>query len=101
MDKYESMTELRDALHKGTSRALRATRFADTMLHLMRDYLPNNRDMQRMMYDELALIGYQSNIELINVPIERDHLDKLQLERAMIEQHPMIILANEQNKCSF
>jgi len=79
--------------HKEMSapRYLRATRFANTMLSIMRDFVPAGRDCQHLMYDYLLQLGYETNAELINVPPEWDELTKLQLEKAMLETHPLWI----------
>ena len=64
----------------------RATRFANTILLVMRDFVPTGRDCQRMMYDHLLELGYQTNAEIINVPPEWDALRKLEIEKAMLEK---------------
>ena len=69
-----------------TPRYQRAVRFTNTMLAIMRDFIPSGRDVQRMMYDHLLELGYQTNAELINVPPEWDALNKLEIERAMLEK---------------
>lgn len=65
----------------GTRRAWRAHRFADTILHLMQDFVPRERDCLRRMHQYLFETGFNGNIELINVPPECDAVDKLTLER--------------------
>lgn len=87
--------ELGEAMRKGTPRALRAVRFSDMILHIVRDFVPDNQDVYRIMCDEIQMLAFRDNLEVIHVPPEKDHLDKLQLERAMIEDHPMMILAKE------
>jgi hypothetical protein len=64
----------------------RAVRFTNTILSIMRDFVPQGRDVRNIMYDHLLELGYQTNAELINVPPEWDALNKLQIERAMLEK---------------
>jgi hypothetical protein len=80
--------KLTDLTYKELSspRYQRATRFANTMLSIMRDFIPTGRDVQRMMYDHLLELGYQTNAELVNVPPEYDALNKLEIERMMLEK---------------
>jgi hypothetical protein len=74
-------------------RQLRAKRFADTIISLLRDFLPSDRDTLERIYDLLAEEGYELNAEIISVPLELDALDKLQIERKMLETHPLFIAA--------
>ncbi len=82
----------------GSKRELRATRFANCILSLMRDFLPSDRECQRRMYDYLAEVGYKGNVELINVPPECDELDKIALERKMYETKLATIEPHTQEK---
>jgi len=63
----------------------RAARFASTILSLMEDYTPRDPEVRDVMYDYLLKVGYETNAELISVPPECDALDKLALERRMLE----------------
>lgn len=69
----------------GTPRAARARRFADTILGLMRDYLPRTRDSIGEMNEHLTQAAWLSNLSLINVPPEWDALTKLEIENAMLQ----------------
>lgn len=86
---YEEETALRERLTKemceNTARYRRAYRFAGAVLHLMRDFVPSDRECQRHILDQVMLAGFAANAEMINVPPECDHLDKLALERRMLE----------------
>jgi hypothetical protein len=77
----------------GTPRARRAHRFKDTVMGLMRDFIPRDRDCLRRIEEELLLTGYRCNAEFIEVPPECDALDKLELERRRLEVHPMMVRA--------
>lgn len=67
-------------------RELRARRFANGIIGLMRDYLPVHKDCYRSMYNFLYELAHEQNIEIINVPPEWDTLTKLQIEKAMLER---------------
>lgn len=69
----------------GTPRAARARRFANEVLHLMGDYLPRDRDAMRLMDQYLIETGFQMNLQIIDVPPEWDHLNKLEIEKAMLD----------------
>jgi hypothetical protein len=64
----------------------RATRFANTVLSIMRDFVPAGRNLQEMIYDHLLELGYETNAEFINVPPEWDALNNIQIERTMLEK---------------
>lgn len=71
---------------ENTNRELRARRFANGIIGLMRDFLPVDRDCNRVMYKFLYELAYKENIEIVNVPPEWDSLTKLQIEKAMLER---------------
>lgn len=91
----ELMQRIHDEMVKGTPRYLRARRFSDQVRSMLRDFLPRDRDCQDMIDEVLMEIGFTNNAEIISVPPEKDHLDKLQLERAMVERHPVFIEAEK------
>lgn len=62
-------------------REMRAKRFADTVLGIMRDFVPQKRDVVRLMWDCLYELGYRTNAEIIYVPPECDTMSKLELEQ--------------------
>jgi hypothetical protein len=78
-------------VRQGTARALRAQRFANTVMAMMRDYIIPNRDTWRMIEDHLHRIGFEINAEIISVPPECDHMDKLALEKHMLETKAAIL----------
>lgn len=65
------------------NRELRARRFANQMLNMMKDFIPDvcRRDAYEILFKE----AFKLNIEIINVPPECDHLEKLDFERKMYE----------------
>ncbi len=67
-------------------RQLRAIRFAHGIIGVMRDFLPVHKDCYRIMYDYLYDLAYEQNIEMINVPLEWDELNKLQIEKVMLDR---------------
>lgn len=85
---------MRDLTHeeRNTPRYQRAVRLANTLYSIMRDFLPQDRVCKDRILDHLFELGYKTNSELIEVPIEFDAFNKLQLERAMIEKHPLFVV---------
>ena len=79
----------------------RAINFTHRLMAMMRDFLPTDQDCWRRIEDYIFEIGYSGNVELINVPPELDALDKLKLERAMLEfrMKPRIELTGPCPKC--
>ena len=72
-------------MRKGSPRAQRAHRFANSIMAMMCDFLPRDRECSRHIHEYLLEVGHFGNFEILNVPPEKDALDKLQLERAMLE----------------
>lgn len=69
----------------------RAMRFASTVETIVREFIPSDRLVRRHIHDQLLQMGWEGNLELVHVPDAVDELDKLALERAMIEQHPLFV----------
>ncbi len=63
----------------------RARRFSSIVQQMLRDFLPHGRECSRLIEDHLLRLGYELNLEIIEVPPECDALDKLQLEARMLE----------------
>jgi len=85
IEREETRHRLHDEMMKGTPRANRARRFSQTVQALMQDFLPGDRACRRRVEDFLIEVGFATNCEIINVPPECDELDKLTLERRMLE----------------
>ena len=68
-----------------TPRFLRALRFADEVMSIMRDFIPTDRECVRSIHHKLMKLGWFANVTIINVPQEWDELDKQQIERARLE----------------
>lgn len=67
-------------------RQLRAKKFTDQVIHLLRDFLPlNDRTCRNRIFDVIYDAAYNENARIINVPPEYDTLTKLELERKMFE----------------
>jgi hypothetical protein len=86
-DKGDLHKRMMEESLKNTPRHQRATVFANTVLGIMRDFLPANRRVLRHVYDHLMEVGFINNSQIISVPPECDEFDKLRLERAMYERH--------------
>jgi hypothetical protein len=92
---------LEDEMMKGTPRGNRARRFANLVQHLLQEFLPRDRHCARRIEEHLLEFGFQNNAEIISAPPECDELDKLTLERRMLEASiaramPPITLTQEQ-----
>ena len=77
--------EVEAAMREGSRRFLRASRFADLVQYLVSDFLPHDRECLRIIHQRLVEAGFAGNCEIINVPPECDELDKLALQRQMLE----------------
>lgn len=75
----------RSYLDQEAPRDRRARRFADVILNLLHDFLPTDRECRRKVHEFLFECGHKGNVELVNVPPERDALDKLALETAIVD----------------
>lgn len=78
-----------------TPRYRRATRFANEMLGILRDFIPQSRDVNRLVYEHLVEVGWRHNIEMLSVPEACDAMDRAELEHRMITMHPVFIRAKE------
>mgnify|MGYP005809862939 CR=1 FL=1 len=76
---------LAEEMRADTPRYRRAVRFAQLIQYLLGDFLPRDRDCRRCIEDHLLEAAFAGNCEIINVPPECDELDKLALERRMLE----------------
>lgn len=81
--------QMRRDFWKGTPRAHRAEQFGHAMLSILEDFLPRDRECKRRIYESLIEVSYRGNMALIDVRPEWDHLNKLQIEAAMVESHPV------------
>lgn len=71
--------------YEGTPRFLRAMRFSNQIMGLVRDFVPQDRECCSRLEDILLEAGFDANAEIINVPPECDHLDKKALEARRLE----------------
>ena len=60
---------------KDTPRYQRARRFANEIIHLMRDFLPQDRDCIYRVEEHLLMTAFEANAEIICVPPELDTLN--------------------------
>jgi hypothetical protein len=68
---------------------------------MLQDFLPRDKHCARRIEEHLLEFGFQNNAEIISVPPECDALDKLTLERRMLEASiaraaPPLTLTKEQ-----
>ncbi len=66
-------------------REKRAINFANSIINALGDLLPSDSECMEIIYQELYKIAYEGNLQIINVPLEYDALDKLELERTMLK----------------
>lgn len=76
-------------------RDIRARRFAAQISNMLDDWLPRGGSARKQIFDELYCSAYEANAEIISVPTECDEMDKLELERARVEQHPVLVRLNQ------
>ena len=96
----EEKQEWRDRLVKemrdSTPRSMRARRTMGAMMHMVRDFVPRDRDCLAHLEDHLMLSAFIGNVEIIAVPPECDMLDAQALQHRRLEQsislHPMTII---------
>ncbi|WP_439392387.1 hypothetical protein ACRQ5Q_22590 [Bradyrhizobium sp. PMVTL-01] len=77
--------KIREDRREDTPRYRRAERFAQLVQSLMAEFIPTESRCRRMIHERLFEAGFAGNCEIINVPLECDELDKLALERRMLE----------------
>ena len=87
--------EKREPINMSAPREDRARRFARTILSFMQDFLPNDPVCQQRAYEHLLDAAHEGNVEIINVPPEWDHMNKMQIERAKIETHPIFVAGSQ------
>lgn len=81
--------QMRRDFWKGAPRAHRAEQFAHVIMGILEDFLPRDGECRRSIYRTLSETSYRSNTALIEVRPEWDHLNKLQIETAMLTAHPL------------
>ena len=81
------MREMRD----GTPRFQRAERFARQVMHLMGEFIPSDRECLRRIDEALLLDAFRADIEIVNVPPERDADMAAKLKAAAVTLQPMIV----------
>lgn len=70
IERERMLSRLRDEMHQGTPRALRATHHARSMLHTVTKFIAeaNYEDA----YEEFLLAFFWGDFEIVQVPPERD-----------------------------
>lgn len=86
VERLKLQEQMHRAMMENSPRYLRACRTATTIQGIMHDFIPQDRRMQRQIEEYLMRVAFQANAEFVNVPAEWDALDKLQLERAMLDK---------------
>lgn len=74
------------AMFDSEPRYMRAKQFADIILHLLAEYLPQERQTRRRIHDYLLEQAYETNGAIINVPPEYDALKAHQIEMEMLKK---------------
>lgn len=91
-DEYRQLrAEIDWAQMNGAPRYLRAKQSTDQIVGLLKDFLPRDDECLQRVYRDIFETFFFSNSAIINVPPEKDALDKLALERAMLETLAPII----------
>jgi hypothetical protein len=85
MSKNDTMRRrmIRESL-EATPRYQRAQRFSNQVVHMLWDFLPNDRDCLDRIQHYLMEVGFSANAEIISVPPECDNLDNL--DKVALEQ---------------
>lgn len=91
-----SNEELRKAMFedRNTPRYRRARLFANTQLSIMRDFIPLDSKIQRVILEYLFELGFKENLTILSVPAVVDALDNAELRLAMITSHPAMLKTN-------
>lgn len=88
---FQRFEPLENGLEIGSIRDKRAARFANMVVGLVRDYVPGDRDCQRLIHDHIWRLAAEQNLEIIAVPPECDALDSVQLAHRMLEAKLSVI----------
>ncbi len=73
-------------------REQRARHFTHSIISLMREFLPRERECVRAMERHLYDLAYEQNLQIIMVPPEMDELTKVQLEQAMLKHALKVVM---------
>lgn len=73
-------------------RYARALQSTNMLLAVLREFLPQESRCREAVEDHLMETFFYSNAAIINVPPEKDAMDKLALERAMLEPAAPLII---------
>lgn len=75
----------------GTPRFQRARHTANSVLGLLRDFLPTDRDTLRRIDEMLVRASWETRIVLMPVRPEWDALNDAEVQAAMLETHPAML----------
>lgn len=88
-----------EQLHKemldGTPRYLRAKRFADSVMHVLHDFLPQERHCFRLAHEHLMEVCFEANMELAYVDPARDALEELTIKQKMASLDPLMFMSSD------
>lgn len=91
-DEYRKLQQdIDEAVMKGTPRYVRTRQSVSMLLSVLDTFLPRDPECRLRVEEHLMEVFFISNSAIINVPPEKDALDKLALERAMLETLAPII----------
>ena len=78
-------------LQEMTPRARRAQQFARQVMALVQDFIPRDRECLRRLDEKLMIDAFRADVEIVNVPPERDAERKVALRAADALMPTMII----------
>ena len=88
----ETRDKLQEELDHGTPRARRAQQFARQVMALVQDFIPRDRECLRRLDEKLMLDAFRADVEITNVPPERDIEQKAALRAAEVSLMPRMII---------
>ncbi len=84
--------QLRKELDDDTPRARRAQQFARQVMALVQDFIPRDRECLRLLDETLMIDAFRADVEIVNVPPERDLERKAALRAAEVAMMPTMII---------
>jgi hypothetical protein len=78
-----------------TERYRRARKFTNTILTLVRDFIPPDHRCIKIFEYKMMKLAWEEDIAIINVRPEWDQLTNAQLALAMLETHPGLSFVNK------
>lgn len=79
-------------------RQQRAQRFANEMVGVLDGFLPSDKGCRLVILDYLRRLSFKTNSCIVNVPPEWDALNKIEIEKAMLESKLEVLLPDPKGK---